>query len=199
MRNEEAPAVAAVHNRAYAPWISSLPPVYRQSEIQAGDVRRWPGRVLVAVAAEGVVGYTRAERWPDGEIGFGSTDEHAGQSQIAVLPGFRRRGIGGALVRVAAHTPGGSPPAWVHACAYSDNVEATAFLSSLGFRTGRLDESCPGCEVAGQRSFWWQSLRVGSWDQWSSGPGAFWGSPACFPRSDVAASARPSLLELSPP
>ena len=144
LRRDEASVVARVHNTAFAPWIASLPSVCRQHEITAQAVQEWDGHVFVALGPSGIVGYAHAQLDSSGEVGFETTDEHAGQSQIAVLPQHRRGGIGRALLEFVVQRLGGHGPCWVCAGAYSDNTEATGFLSALGFQTGKLDVPCPG-------------------------------------------------------
>ena len=102
------------------------------------------GRILVAVNGAEVVGYTHAKS-DSGEAWFVTTDQHAGQSQIAVLPGYQLRGVGRALVEHTVAIKGHSEPIWVSLGAYSDNLQANSFLSALGFRTGPLNEPCSGC------------------------------------------------------
>ena len=144
MSQFEASAVAVVHNKAFAPWISSLPPVCRQRNLTGEDIQALDGQVFVAVNGGEVAGYTHA-KLDSGETWFVATDEHAGQSQIGVLPEYQLRGIGRALVEHTVAILGRSEPIWVSLGAYSDNHQANSFLSALGFLTGPLDEPCPGC------------------------------------------------------
>ena len=123
---EDASAVAVVHNKVFAPWISSMPPVCRQRNLTGEDIQALDGRILVAVNGAEVVGYTHAKS-DSGEAWFVTTDQHAGQSQIAVLPGYQLRGVGRAMVEHTVAIQGHSEPIWVSLGAYSDNLQANSF------------------------------------------------------------------------
>ncbi|MBN2150770.1 MAG: GNAT family N-acetyltransferase [Candidatus Lokiarchaeota archaeon] len=133
--------VCGIHNEAFRHWIDEFGVLYGYHGVSTADVERWAGRgehVWLARVDGEPVGYTccQVETGDDGvaQLLFVETREGLGQSKIAVLPGYQRRGVASAIVKhaMAFHARDGAKRAL--AIAYNDNHGATGLAGSLGFR-----------------------------------------------------------------
>lgn len=142
--NDKAEDVCLVHNSAFKSYIEDFGILYGYRKLKPNDIRNWikniESRIWLAYVENEPVGYVhcsqRIEK-KDNEIltmWFVETLEEIGQSRIAVIPSFRKKGIAKALVEHAIENYKKVGTEIVIVSAYSDNESATDLLANLGFK-----------------------------------------------------------------
>ncbi|MFX0115543.1 MAG: GNAT family N-acetyltransferase [Candidatus Hodarchaeota archaeon] len=136
-------AISEIHNQAFRQWIQLLGQLYGYREIVPEDISSWsadPKSTIWIVFLQGEpVGYVhcfleeRVGLRPIKSLAFVETIEHLGQSKIAVLPAFQRKGIAEALLKVIIDYYQQLGVETATAIAYNDNIGASALFSKLGF------------------------------------------------------------------
>lgn len=101
--------VAQIHNTAFAEWMRKLEGCYRYSRLTPERVVEWnqttPGSVWIAYVDGAAVGYVsyriKRERGKQEFVSlcFDITHPDWGQSRIAVVPEYRKKGVATALLR----------------------------------------------------------------------------------------------------
>ena len=141
---DKAEDVCVVHNSAFKSYIEDFGMLYGYRNLNPDDIRNWiknqESKIWLAYADNEPVGYVhcaqRIEK-KDNEIltmWFVETFEEIGQSKIAVVPRFRKKGIAKALVELTIehYKKGGAEIVIVST--YNDNESATRLLENLGFK-----------------------------------------------------------------
>ncbi|NIP67401.1 GNAT family N-acetyltransferase [Candidatus Bathyarchaeota archaeon] len=142
----EEKVVATIHNRAFAEWIESLGWEYAYRYVRPEDISAWTEQgqtkralLLIARVNDEPVGYVHSRlELKHGErtfkeVLFVPTDSDMGQSRIAVIPSYRRRGVGKALIHKIIEQFEPLRADLAVALAYSDNTAAERFLQRQGF------------------------------------------------------------------
>ena len=141
---DKAEDVCIVHNSAFKSYIEEFGMLYGYRKLKPNDIRNWienlESIIWLAYVNNNPVGYVhcsqRIEK-KDNEIltmWFVETLEERGQSKIAVVPPFRKKGIAKALVKHAIEYYKKVGAEIVIASAYNDNESATRLLANLGFK-----------------------------------------------------------------
>jgi len=132
--------ICDIHNRSFRFWIEKFGFQYGYRYIKPEEVLNWlkekSSSIWIGYFKDQPVGYAHCfleEKKKLKNTIFIETTESLGQSKIAVLPEFRHRGIGKALVTsvIDHHRHQGANAATV--LVYSDNSSANSFLSKMGF------------------------------------------------------------------
>lgn len=141
-RSGEEELVVRIRNSGFGEWIETLGSEYGERYLTPQDVSSWikkgftPKSTLWIAELDGVpVGYARCGRkgnhilYLPADWGYGDT----GQSEITVMPEYRRRGVEKVLIQrtLEYFRSQGADAASVRV--YSDNEAASAVLNSLGF------------------------------------------------------------------
>jgi ribosomal protein S18 acetylase RimI-like enzyme len=135
--------VAQIHNTGFAEWMRELEGCYRYSKLTPERVLDWnqtaSGSLWIAYVDGTAVGYVSySVRREHGKHDFVSlrfdvTHPDWGQSRIAVVPEYRRKGVATALLRAVLDSfkmQGGTVAV---ALAYSFNGSASTLFSKAGF------------------------------------------------------------------
>lgn len=138
--------VALVHNTAFKEWIESLGTEYDYRYIKPEDVSAWIKKnhaqresLWIAEVNGKAVGYVHCRvemmhgKRDFNELLFVHTDPDMGQSKIAVIPPYRRRGIAKVLIQKTVEHFERLGADIVVAITYSDNKSAEGLLRALGF------------------------------------------------------------------
>ena len=137
--------VCAIHNASFAYWIKKFGSLYGYHQVTPKEIADWvksnadlEGTIWVAYLGGKPAGYAccQLELGQDHakQVLFVETMEGLGQSKIAVIPEFKRKGIASALVKHALkfYARRGATKATI--VAYSDNQVVSDFTRSLGFK-----------------------------------------------------------------
>lgn len=135
--------LASLHNRSFAGWMTNLEPCFGYQELNDLNISQWASQPSLSLR----VAYYEQE--PVGYAGFRTTSEHGkqdfifgrlelthpdwGQSQIAILPDYRRRGFGKEVLHSILDELAGAGASIVLAWSYNFNRPACALLDKLGF------------------------------------------------------------------
>jgi len=143
--------VASIHNAAFKEWIDFLGKEYNYYSIGPEDVSSWikedrveKGTLWIAEVDGKAVGYAHCRmrsihgKRTFNELLFVHTDRDMGQSKIAVLPSYRRRGVATSLIRKALNHYKHMGVDLAVVVAYSDNKAAEELLRKLGFTHNEL-------------------------------------------------------------
>ncbi|MBA7513725.1 hypothetical protein ES705_05743 [subsurface metagenome] len=140
---DKAEDVCLVHNSAFKSYIEEFGLLYGYRKLNPNDIRNWiknqESKIWLAYADNEPVGYVHCSQWVekmDNEIVglyFPETVEGRGQSKIAAVPTFRKKGIAKALVEHAIEYYKKVDAEIAIALAYNDNTLASQFLTKLGF------------------------------------------------------------------
>jgi len=141
---DKAEDVCIVHNSAFKSYIEDFGMLYGYRNLNPNEIRNWiknpENKIWLAYVDNEPVGYVHCSQRienKDNEIltmWFVETFEEIGQSRIAVIPSFRKKGIGKNLVEHAIENYKKVGAEIVIVSAYSDNESATDLLTSLGFK-----------------------------------------------------------------
>ncbi|MFX0062021.1 MAG: GNAT family N-acetyltransferase [Candidatus Hermodarchaeota archaeon] len=135
--------VCQIHNGAFNDWIKRLGSLYAYHKIEPKEVLMWsqePKKSIWLAYMDGnPAGYVCCQlNQLQGKntvvnLLYEETKESLGQSKIAVLPNYRRKGVAKTLlIRTMEHYKTlGAETAIV--ISYSDNTAASALMSALGF------------------------------------------------------------------
>lgn len=135
--------LASLHNRSFAGWMTNLEPCFGYQELNDLHISQWASQPTLSLR----IAYFEKE--PVGYAGFRTTSEHGkqdfvfgrlelthpdwGQSQIAILPDYRRQGFGSEVVLSTIDELTASGVSIVLAWAYNFNRPACTLLDKLGF------------------------------------------------------------------
>ena len=136
--------VAQIHNASFDEWARKLGEAYAYRKVMPQEVLDWsqkPSNTIWLAYLNGVpAGYIHCRveeirgRRKFLHLLYELTDRDMGQSKIAVVPRYRGRGVGKALLRTTLEYFKDRGVEIATAYAYDDNESASALLSSLGFR-----------------------------------------------------------------
>lgn len=135
----DAAILAVLNAHVHDLHVAAEPRLYRPTDSE--EVEAWLRETLGAGRSEGLIAFENDE--PLGQVIF-SKVEHAGHAlvhphaylmvdQIAVVPGFRRRGVGRALMEAVAERARALGLTQVQLDVRVHNDGARAFYESLGF------------------------------------------------------------------
>ena len=135
--------VARIHNTAFAEWMRKLGSCYRYSRLTPERVVEWnqttPNSVWIAYVDGSAVGYVSYKVTQEHgkqdflSLYFDVTHPDWGQSRIAVVPEYRRKGVATALLRTVLDSFKQEGGTVAVGCAYSFNVSASILFSKAGF------------------------------------------------------------------
>lgn len=144
---DNAEDVCSIHNSAFKSYIDEFGMLYGYRNLIPDDISSWlknhESNIWLAYIDNEPVGYIHCylvKEKKDNEIlvfWFAETVEGRGQSRIAVIPLFRRKGIARALVRHAIEYYQKKDAEIAVAVAYNDNELASQFFNTLGFEHKR--------------------------------------------------------------
>ena len=135
--------VCQIHNIAFNDWIERLGSLYAYHKIEPKEVFMWsqePSKSIWLAYVNGdPAGYVCCQlNQQQGNntiknLLYEETKESLGQSKIAVLPKYRRRGVAKALLILTMEHYKSLDAETAMVISYSDNIAASALMSSLGF------------------------------------------------------------------
>lgn len=138
--------VANIHNQAFKSWIYSLGSLYGYKIIDSSDVKEWikeeNSKILIAYFDGKPVAYIHfklekiTDSSPINQMVVIETKESLGQSKIAVLPKYQKKGIGTELIISAINYFSNIDTALI--LAYSDNIPMKIIMEKLGFKHEKL-------------------------------------------------------------
>jgi len=141
-RNGEEKLVACIRNLGFSEWVENLGDGYWERYVTTEDISRWvsgdfiPRSELWIAELNGVpVGYARCGR-KDNHLLYLPTDwGHGdfGQSEVTVIPKYRRQGVGKELIDRTLRHYGRQGVKAASVRIYSDNVASSVLLRDLNF------------------------------------------------------------------
>ena len=141
--------IATLHNEGFSEWIASVGMYYGYKKMHAEDVALWLDSPvlltnIVLVELEMIpVAYAHICIYLDGTLKIGSFHDvgccEYNQSELAVIPRYRRRGIGTALLQHCITFFNQHDVDEVRIYVYSDNLVARKFLDQQDFHHTGVD------------------------------------------------------------
>ena len=144
---DNAEDVCIVHNSAFKAYIEEFGMLYGYKKLNPNEIHSWikdlHSKIWLAYVDNKPVGYVHCslvEEKKDNDFlvfWFVETVEGRGQSRIAVVPSFRKKGIAKALVEHAIEDYKKVGAETTVAVAYNDNELASQFFTTIGFKHER--------------------------------------------------------------
>ena len=141
--DNEASIICDIHNRAFQHCIEQLGTVIGYETLKPENVHEWFSsereKVLLALINDNPVGYAHYsfdydERHDFTTLRVVETKESFGQSRLAILPEYQKRGVGKKIVETMINEASTKGANAVMVITYHNNITANSLLSELQFQ-----------------------------------------------------------------
>jgi len=129
--------VSRLHNCGFKEWIETLGQEYLYGYLSPEDISQWPkasptDTLWIAELDDSPAGYAHCH-FSKSLMSYVPTESDMGQSKVAVIPEYRQRGVGKALIQRTLEFYRSRGAKAAEAVTYTDNEAALKLLQGTGF------------------------------------------------------------------